>query len=168
MPPQASWQACLTPAPGLSTKEPTMTITTTYSDKPTTIGNPNVGCRHCGTVIERRSSNTRVTLYHPGVTCCADAIKDQIRYREADFHRLQDQARLAIGGIEDLERKASQAIGKEQSELMRQATQARSGYEHLVARINRELNGDADQVGLKAEIRNLRQQLARLEDDLGF
>lgn len=145
-----------------------MTITTTYSDKPTTIGNPNVGCRHCGTVIERRSSNNRVTLYHPGVTCCADAIKDQIRYREADFHHLQDQARLAIAAIEDLERKAQQAIGKEQSELIRQANQARAGYQHMAARMSREINGDGDQIGLKHEIKNLRQQLARLEDDLGF
>ncbi len=143
-----------------------MTITSTYSDKPTTIGNPNVGCRHCGTVMEHKSENRKVTLYRPGTTCCEPAIRDQIRYREGDFHRLQDQAKLAIAGIDDLERKARQAIGKEQSELQRQATQARVGYEHLAARISRQINGDDEQLGLKREIKQLREQLARLEADM--
>ena len=138
-----------------------MTITSTYSDKPTTIGDPNRGCRHCGTVMEHKSG--KVTLYRPGTTCCEPAIRDQIRYRENDFHRLQDHAKLAIAGIDDLERKARQAIGKEQSELQRQATQARVGYEHLAARISRQINGDDEEPGLKREIKLLREQLARLE-----
>lgn len=145
-----------------------MTITSTYSDKPTTIGDPTVGCRHCGIVMEHKSG--KVTLYRPGTTCCELAIRDQIRYRENDFHRLQDQAKLALAGIEDLERKARQAIGKEQTELQRQANQARSGYEHLAARISRQINGDDEEPGLKREIKQLREQLARLESDkdLGF
>lgn len=142
-----------------------MAITSTYATTHTTIGDPRKGCRHCGTVMEHTSQNGKVTLYRPGSTCCAAAIKDQIRYREGDFRRLQDQARLALSGIEDLERKAHQAIGKEQSELLRQATQARAGYEHMAARISREINGDGDEIGLKREIRQLREQLTRMESD---
>lgn len=141
-----------------------MTITSTHTDR-MILGNPHKGCRHCGTVIKRTAANGRAIIYHPGTTCCTLAIKDQIRYREGDLARLKSDGEQLLARIDDLEAKANRAVGKEQTELLNEATRARAAYEHHTARIRRELDGDrdTDTIGLKNELRELRAELDRLE-----
>lgn len=143
-----------------------MTITSTHTDR-MILGNPHQGCRHCGTVMTKHAKNGRAIIYHPGTTCCADAIKDQIRYREGDLARLKADGEQLLARIDDLEAKANRAVGKEQTELLNEATRARAAYEHHTTRIRRELDGDphADTIGLKNELRELRAQLDRINRD---
>ena len=142
-----------------------MSITSTYHEDTQILGNPRQGCRHCGTVIKRTAANGRAIIYHPGTTCCVDAIKDQIQYREGDYARLRANGEQLLAIIDDLEAKANRAVGKEQTELLNEATRARAAYEHHTARIRRELDGDrdSDTIGLKNELRELRAELDRLE-----
>jgi transcription initiation factor TFIIIB Brf1 subunit/transcription initiation factor TFIIB len=144
-----------------------MTITTTYHEDVRIIGNPHKGCRHCGTVIKRTAANGRAIIYHPGTTCCTDAIKDQIRYREEDYARLRANGEQLLRVIDDLERKAQQAIGKEQSELLNEANKARAAYERHTHQFRIQTNGDpqADIIGLKNELRDLRAQLDTITRD---
>ena len=67
--------------------------------------------------------------------------------------------------ITDLERKANQAVGKEQTELLREADKARAGYQQHIHRVKLEIDGDPtnDIVGLRNEIRHLRALLDRME-----
>jgi hypothetical protein len=142
-----------------------MSITTTYANSVITYGNPNDGCRHCGTVITRTSANGKVIYHHPGVICCADAIRDQIRYRDGDFARLKQQGMQLMDAITDLERKAHQAVGKEQTELLREADKARAGYQQHLHRTKLQTDGDPsiDEPGLRNELRNLRALLDQME-----
>ena len=142
-----------------------MSITSTYHEDTQFLGNPRQGCRHCGTVIKRTAANGRAIIYHPGTTCCTLAIKDQIRYREGDLARLKSDGEQLLARIDDLEAKANRAVGKEQTELLNEATRARAAYEHHATRIRRELDGDrdSDTIGLKNELRELRAELDRLE-----
>ena len=52
-------------------------------------GDPEKGCRHCGHVAMKHAADGNAILYHPGVECCADAIKDQIRFRKGEIERVQ-------------------------------------------------------------------------------
>lgn len=141
-----------------------MTITTTYREDTQVIGDPRKGCRHCGTVITRKASNGRAIIYHPGTTCCTDAIQDQIRYREGDYARLRANGEQLLAHIDDLEAKAGRAIGKEQTELLNEATKARAAYERHARQFRIETDGDrdSDTIGLKNELRELRAQLDQL------
>jgi hypothetical protein len=143
-----------------------MPTTTTHTHH-MTLGDPHKGCRHCGTVITRHASNGRATIYHPGTTCCTNAIQDQIRYREGDLARLKADGQQLLARIDDLEAKASRAVGKEQTELLNEANRARAAYEHHATRIRRELEGDpqTDTIGLKNELRELRAQLDTITRD---
>jgi hypothetical protein len=140
-----------------------VTSVTTHTDH-MTIGNPHKGCRHCGTVITRKAANGRATIHHPGTTCCTDAIQDQIRYREGDYARLKADGEQRLAHIDDLEAKAGRAIGKEQTELLNEATKARAAYERHARQFRIETDGDsdADIIGLKNELRDLRAKLDQL------
>lgn len=142
-----------------------MSITTTYHEGTQVIGNPHKGCRHCGTVITRHAANGRAIIYHPGTTCCPDAIRDQIRYREGDHARLKANGEQLLGIVDDIEAKAARAVGKEQTELLNEANKARAAYEHhaRLFRLQTDGDGTSDTIGLKNELRELRAQLDELE-----
>jgi hypothetical protein len=144
-----------------------VTITSTYHDDIRILGNPRQGCRHCGTVIKRTAANGRAIIYHPGTTCCAGAIKDQIQYREGDYARLRANGEQLLAAVDDLEAKANRAVGKEQTELLNEATKARAAYERHARQFRIETDGDRDSdiIGLKNELRELRAQLDRIERD---
>ena len=133
----------------------------------TTLGKPTQGCRHCGTVVTKHAANGRVTIYHPGVTCCIPAVKDQIRYRQAEFDLHKNSGAQFITAIEDAERKAKRAVGKEQTELLQEANKIRAAYVHHIARIKLIMDGDGtdENVGLTNELRELRALLDQLTRD---
>lgn len=49
------------------------------------IGNPTLGCPHCGTVLIKHSPGPPETiLHHPGVECCPERLEEEIAWREEE------------------------------------------------------------------------------------
>lgn len=66
------------------TWQPISDITTKF------LGDPNRGCRDCGTIMKYTTA-TGHTAYYPGVECCAPALRRQIQWRSGDIDTLQRQ-----------------------------------------------------------------------------
>lgn len=62
------------------------------------LGDPNSGCKHCGSVSRKVSENGLAVLYHPSVACCEASAREQVSFRQADLARLRDEwgARQAL------------------------------------------------------------------------
>jgi hypothetical protein len=111
------------------------------------IGRGTRGCRHCGKIETHYSQNGRIAWHHPGVTCCAKAIEDQVNYRKGDLTRLRQAAADSQAMLDDLRTRSESAFGKEAHELKATLAKAERGHDIRVGRLR------AESESVKREIR---------------
>jgi hypothetical protein len=127
------------------------------------IGKGTTGCRHCGTIETHTAKNGKAIWYHPGVGCCRKALEDQLSWRKRDLENQRNAYRQAQNLADDLEAKASRAIGAERATLNSEANKARAALPLKEKRLRLIVDGDPSNevLGLKAEIAELEQQLRK-------
>jgi hypothetical protein len=97
------------------------------------IGSDQRGCQHCGTVESHVSACGRVEWKHPGVLCCRDAVKDQLRYRKDDLAALRRKAEDGARAVQELFDRGQQAIGREAQEAQTTAQRAERAHQARLA-----------------------------------
>jgi hypothetical protein len=129
------------------------------------IGRNTPGCRHCGHRDMKYSENGRVCLHHPGTTCCAKAVKDQIGWREQELADLRRAAREYQDEMRDTERIAGSTVGADAVAARNKLAKMQAAYPVKVERWRRLTDGDPQtgDMGLKPEIDELRSILAVME-----
>jgi len=129
------------------------------------IGKGTRGCRHCGKAEVHYAANGKAAWHHPGTSCCAGALKDQLTWRRDDLQRYRDEAAQARREVDELHQKAERAIGREAAEAHSLAERAERGYQAKVSAWRRLTDGDPHMeiVGIKNEIAELERHLSALE-----
>lgn len=127
------------------------------------IGNPRLGCRHCGFVAQKFSADGRAVVFHPGVECCELAISDQIGYREDEIRGKQAEVKALLDVLLQVEEKAedlSRSRAHDAPEARRKLERAAKGIEKKLQILRGTVPGvaDDDQEG----IRHLELEVARL------
>lgn len=118
------------------------------------IGRGTPGCRHCGAKAVHYSQNGRAEIWHPGVTCCAAAARDQARFRTEDLNALRRQLQDLRDQIADQRRTAEDAIGREAATATARANAMTRGYEARLAistPIGQELSREIEELQATAE-----------------
>lgn len=123
------------------------------------IGRRTPGCRHCGAKAVHYAANGRAEIWHPGVTCCGDATRDQARYRTDDLNALRRQLQDLRDAIDAERRRADDAIGREAAAAAARVNAMTRGYEARLA-ITTPIAQD-----LKREIADLEATAAALDAD---
>ena len=129
------------------------------------IGRNTPGCRHCGQRDMKYSDNGRVCLHHPGTQCCANAVKDQIVWRQQELTDLRRLAREYQDEMNDTERVASSTVGALSVEARNKLAKMQAAYPIKLERWRRLTDGDPStgDMGLKPEIEELRSIFAVME-----
>lgn len=128
----------------------------------TIIGNDTRGCRHCGTVEKHYSQNRRVVWYHPGTTCCLPALKDQLRWRQAEVQALRQEIIDYQKRIDAMHVALEQATGQEKAVLANEINKQSRALEKRVIANTLKAKGDASTgtQGIQHEIDALQQAIA--------
>lgn len=117
------------------------------------MGNPDRGCRHCGRVEMKYSENGKVTLYHPGVECCAAAYTDQIGYRMGEIRRFEKQLSDRQDDLNQLQAEAELYGSSRSSE----ASRAQIAYERALR------TSDTATLPLRQKIAECAREIHRLK-----
>lgn len=132
------------------------------------LGDPSKGCRHCGAVAVKEAANGKAIIWHPAVECCADAVNDQIRFREGDLETLQKaitakEQQLELlrqeTGMYDRDSKATEA-----TKAFARLRMAEEQHPASLAVIRARISGDreAGEIGVTGELRELKTRRAGL------
>ena len=135
------------------------------------IGRATPGCRHCGQRDTKYSENGRVCLHHPGTTCCANAVRDQIAWRERELADLRRVAREYQDDMRATERAAESSVGAQAAEARNKLVRMNLAYPLKLDRWRLLTEGGTDpferdaapHMGLKQELDELRSILAVME-----
>lgn len=120
------------------------------------LGDKRRGCRHCGHVAVTVSADERVRWYHPGTSCCAGAVRDQLRWRQDELQGLRNEWRRANAEVNELDTAAVEAPPAERKRLEADAARKRRGLQVRVDEVWRPHAAE-----LEAEVHALQAQLAR-------
>lgn len=93
------------------------------------LGRNAAGCRHCGRREVHYATNGRAEFWHPGTTCCAAAVRDQISWRTDELQRLRADLETARQAIDEERRLAENAIGREAAAHVAKVAAMTRGYE---------------------------------------
>ena len=84
------------------------------------VGNPELGCPHCGfvdvKVYPEGSTEPTMLYYHPGAQCCEARIKDQIRYRQNELDNASAVVDRHNRAMSDLQQRMVYLVGKEKKD----------------------------------------------------
>lgn len=69
-------------------KHPTDLGATRNTNGQLIIGNPHLGCPHCGTVNTKTSTDQKTVLHHPGIECCKTRLTQEITWRQSERETL--------------------------------------------------------------------------------
>lgn len=122
------------------------------------LGDPAKGCRHCGHVEIKAAANGKSILHHPGVECCANTIRDQIRYRAEEVASLQTRQKEDEERVKRLTEEADMYGRDSKSQqahtarwLEERAQKGLAGKQRLYGEDLRALTGDINR--LKAKLK---------------
>lgn len=115
------------------------------------------GCRDCGAILAHQTESGHV-FWHPGVECCAPAIRRQIAWRGNDINHIQAEIAGHRKGIAELQKLAAEASYQSRSTAEAKALRAE---ESLRKRMREDYEPRLK--ALSSEIARLKRELAKAE-----
>jgi hypothetical protein len=137
------------------------------------LGDPNKGCKFCGTVEMKVAANGKAVYYHPGVECCVQALELQIKFRQGEMRQLGRkiaQHNLELSRLEETVDAYGSSTSSQASEARMKLEKAKRGLQKQVDALQGNF-GVTDEEAEEANfvgIKQLKLEITRLEKKLGW